>query len=163
VLATATIAAVLAPGLVAPHGLWPPTRHPGDLAFTAWGLAATLALWALVRRALPVAGRLGAGVARAGRRTLLVFGGHYLIKLTLQHTGHLHQLDTARWEIATWALVLGVALLTTIPPWRPSAPVVSSRDGTTQGDTVPVVRPSDRGPARTGPSTRVLQGELPPS
>jgi hypothetical protein len=109
-LVAGTAAAGLVPAM-APEGVWPPARHPGDLAFTMWGLAASLAVWALVRAHVPVDSRVGAGLARAGQRTLLVFGGHYLVKLALQHSGHLGTLDTWRWGLVTWlAIALAVAL-----------------------------------------------------
>jgi hypothetical protein len=161
VLAVALVGSVVAPDALAPNGLWPPTRHPGDLAFTAWGLAGTLAVWAAIRRLVPAHGRLGAGLARAGRRTLLVFGLHYVVKLVLQHSGHLHELDTFRWGVAVWVAAAVVAAATTIPRRAPAPSVVSSRDGIGRGAAVPVVRSRVRGPGRTGPAPAVLQGGLP--
>lgn len=119
VLLVGTLGAWLAPGVLAPDGIWPPERHPGDLAFTVWGLVGTLLVWATVRRALPVTSWLGAGLARAGRRTLLIFGAHYVVKIVLQHTDRLETLDSWRWGIATW-LAVAVACALAMAP-KPSS------------------------------------------
>ena len=102
-------------GAVAPDGLWPPARHPGYLPFTVWGLIATFALWAGLRRLAPVHGVLGRAAAQAGQRTLLIFAGHYTVKLILKVLGVFHQLDTFRWGLVTWLAVALVCIVTTIP------------------------------------------------
>lgn len=117
VLVAGVVGAAVVPGLVAPEGLWPPDRYPGYLPFTMWGLVATFALWAFVRRALPDTSWLGAAAARAGRRTLLLFMGHYVIKLFLQHTDRLGTLDTWRWGLAAWAATLAICVTASLP-WR---------------------------------------------
>jgi len=118
VLVFGGVVAWVAPAQTAPDGLWPPARHPGGLAFTTWGLAGSLVLWAVVRVVVPRLGRVGAGLTRAGRRTLLVFGLHYLVKLALQHGGWQGELDTWRWGLVTWGAGLVACLLATVPPSR---------------------------------------------
>ena len=54
---------------------------------------------------------------------------------------------------------------TSSPPirgWNPSSGYIPSRDGIARGAAVPVVRPGDRPPPRSGPSEGVLQAQLPP-
>jgi len=114
VLVVGLAAAAVGGGVVAPRGVWPPARYPGHLAFTLWGLVAALAIWAAAR-ALLVPGPLGSAVARAGRRTLWVFAGHFAVKLALQQLGLLGDLDTWRWGLVTWAAVAAVCAATTIP------------------------------------------------
>lgn len=99
---------LLAPAAVAPEGIWPPARHPGHLGFTMWGLAGALALWAITRSAAGEGSGLRQGLARAGQRTLLVFGAHYVVKLALQHTGLLGTLRGPAWS----AVALAAALVT---------------------------------------------------
>lgn len=115
VLVVGAVAALLLPAQLAPDGLWPPSRHPGYLAFTMWGLAASFVMWALVRRYLSADSLLGAAAARAGRRTLLLFMGHYVIKLVLQHTGYLGTLDTWRWGLVSWAVAIAVCVVASLP------------------------------------------------
>ena len=117
VLVVGVLARLAIPQWVAPDGIWVPRRHPGDLAFTLWGLVGTLVVWAVVRRTISVGTRLGAGLARAGRRTLLVFGGHYLVKLVLQRADLLGELDTRAWGLAAWAAA-GVVCAAAMLPWR---------------------------------------------
>jgi len=119
VLTVGLFSAWLVPELLAPDGVWPPARYPGDLAFTVWGLAASLVAWAGLRFVVPATTRLGAGLARAGRRTLLVFGTHYLVKLVLQHTGRLETLDTWRWGLAAWAATAVACALAMAPASSP--------------------------------------------
>lgn len=132
VVAVGTAAWLLVPDAVAPEGLWPPARHPGHLAFTMWGLAGSLVLWAVARARLGPGTRLGSGLARAGQRTLLVFGAHYLVKLGLQHTGAQGTLQGTGWTIAALVAALGAgALAMAAPPvgrashQRPASPAPS--------------------------------------
>ena len=118
VAAVGAVGAVLLPAQLAPAGLWPPARHPGYLAFTMWGLAASFVMWAAVRRLLSPERALGAAVARAGRRTLVLFMGHYVVKLVLQHTGQLETLDTWRWGLAAWAAAIAVCVVASLPAAR---------------------------------------------
>lgn len=114
VLVVGLAAAAVGGGVVAPEGLWPPARYPGHLAFTLWGLVASLAIWAAAR-ALLTPGPLGSAVARAGRRTLWVFAGHFAVKLVLQRLDLLGDLDTWRWGLVTWGAVVAVCAATTVP------------------------------------------------
>jgi hypothetical protein len=161
VVAAGVLATSIWPGL-APDGLWAPSRHPGDLAFTVWGLAACLAAWALVRAFVPIQTRVGGGLARAGQRTLLVFGAHYVLKLVLQHTGLQGTLDGPVWTLATWLAIGGAVALATIPPRGALRRVIPSRDETTPDPTVPVVRAPGGGAGRSGPPEEVLPGRVPP-
>lgn len=156
------LAAWLIPPLAA-EGLWTPRRHPGDLAFTVWGLAASLALWALVRAFVSADTRVGAALARAGQRTLLVFGAHYVVKLALQHTDLQGTLDTPLWHLGTWLAVGAAVALATIPPRGALRRVITSRDETTHDPTVPVVRAPGGGAGRPWPSEGVLPARMPPS
>jgi hypothetical protein len=113
-----TVLAWGAPSLV-PQGLWPPARHPGDLAWTVWGLAASLVVWAAIRAFVPPDSRLATGMIRAGRRTLLVYGLHYLIKLWLQHTNRLGVYDTHEWGLLVWVVTLTICAASTIPTTIP--------------------------------------------
>jgi len=115
VVAVGTAAWLVAPDAVAPEGLWPPARHPGHLGFTMWGLAGSLVLWAITRSVLSTTTRLGAGLARAGQRTLLVFGAHYVLKLVLQHTGLQGTLQGTGWTIATLIAAFGACGLAMAP------------------------------------------------
>jgi hypothetical protein len=108
-------AATLAGGVVAPEGIWPPARYPGHLGFTLWGLVASLLVWALVRAVLPAGGWLSDAAARAGRRTLVVFGGHFLVKVALQRADLIGELDTRRWGIVVWLVVIGLCAASTLP------------------------------------------------
>ena len=115
VVLAGTVAWLVAPGAVAPEGLWPPARHPGHLGFTMWGLAGSLVLWAITRSVLSPTTRLGAGLARAGQRTLLVFGAHYVVKLVLQHTELQGTLQGTGWTIATLIAAVGACGLAMAP------------------------------------------------
>jgi uncharacterized membrane protein len=119
VLVAGTAVWLIAPALVAPEGLWPPARHPGHLGFTMWGLAGSLVLWSITRSVLGSTTRLGAGLARAGKRTLLVFGAHYVVKLVLQHTGLQGTLQGAGWTAVT-LLAAGGACALAMAPRPPS-------------------------------------------
>ncbi|HEX4868734.1 MAG TPA: heparan-alpha-glucosaminide N-acetyltransferase domain-containing protein [Acidimicrobiales bacterium] len=119
VVVVGTAAWLVVPSLVAPEGIWPPARHPGHLAYTMWGLAGSLVLWALVRWAVSESTVLGAGLARAGRRTLLVFGAHYVLKLILQYRGLIGELDTYHWGLAAWGATLVASVLAMLP--KPAA------------------------------------------
>ena len=124
VVVAGTAAWLVAPGAVAPAGLWPPARHPGHLGFTMWGLAGSLLLWAITRSILSSTTRVGAGLARAGQRTLLVFGAHYVVKLVLQHTGLQGTLEGTGWTIGMLmaaAVACGLAMLPR-PARRPAEP-----------------------------------------
>lgn len=105
-------------GGVAPGGVWPPTRYPGHLDFTLWGLVATLVLWAVAREVLKPGHAAAEAVARAGRRTLLVFAAHFVVRIALQRTHLIGDLDTWRWGVVVWAGVIALCALATIP--RPS-------------------------------------------
>lgn len=161
VVVAGSLAAWLVPAL-APEGLWTPQRHPGDLAFTLWGLAGSLVVWALVRAFVSSRGRIGAGLARAGQRTLLVFGAHYLVKLALQHSGFQGTLDTPTWNLITWGAIAAAVALATIPPRGAWRRVITSRDETTPDPTVPVVRSSGGGADRTRSPEEVLPPRMPP-
>jgi hypothetical protein len=72
-------------------------------------------IWAGVRRLLPAGTLLGEGAARAGRRTLLVFGAHFAVKVTFQLFDITGELDTWRWGLVTWAAVAIVAVASAWP------------------------------------------------
>ena len=134
VLAVGVVAGTLAGGVVAPEGIWPPARYPGHLAFTLWGLVAGLVVWAVARALLATGTVLGEAAARAGRRTLVVFAAHFVVKLALRQAGLLGDLDTWRWGLATWALVAAVCAASAVSPTgaraaRPRATTVTGRDG----------------------------------
>lgn len=122
VVVVGTLAWCVIPSLVAPEGIWPPSRHPGHLAYTMWGLAGSLVLWALVRWALSERTVLGAGLARAGRRTLLVFGVHYALKIALQYAGLIGELDTYHWGLVAWAATIVGSILAMLPKPRRRSP-----------------------------------------
>lgn len=113
VLAGGTLLSLLVPA-TAPEGLWPPSRHPGDLAYTVWGTAATLAVWGVLRAVLRP-GAITDGLARAGQRTLLVFGAHYCIKIVVGRAGLLGSFDTRAWGLATWAVTVAICVAATLP------------------------------------------------
>lgn len=138
VLVVGAAGGLLLPELLAPDGLWPPARHPGFLAFTMWGLAASLVLWAAVRALLSPDSTLGAAAARAGRRTLVLFMGHYVVKLALQHNDLLGTLDSWRWGIAAWAAAITVCVVASLP---------SARDRVVRGGPR---RPAEPHPAHAG-------------
>jgi hypothetical protein len=119
VLAVGLLAGTLGGGVVAPEGIWPPARYPGHLGFTLWGLVASLAIWAGARALLPAGHGLGDAVARAGRRTLLVFAAHFVVKIVLDQLDLLGELDTRAWGIATWVALAVVCAATTIPSRTP--------------------------------------------
>jgi hypothetical protein len=110
----------LAGGAVAPEGIWPPSRYPGHLGFTLWGLVASLVVWALVRRLLPSGTLLSEAAARVGHRTLLVFGAHFVVKLALQQADLIGELDTRAWGYAIWAAVIATCALSALPARRPT-------------------------------------------
>lgn len=161
VLVVGLLTAAIGGEVVAPAGLWPPARYPGHLAFTLWGLVASLLVWAAARRLLGPQRALGRAIARAGRRTLVVFASHFVVAVVLRAGGWRGELDTYRWGLATWALVLAVCAATTVRLRRPPARLISSRDGIDDGPPVPVVRSGLRHPARSRPTQAVLQGRLP--
>src|SRR5690606_1910030 len=115
VLAAGTAMWLVLGDRVAPEGIWPPDRAPGGLAFTMWGLVGTLVLWMAMRWLSARDTVLSRGLRRAGQRTLLVFGTHYMVKLVIDWTGHLGQLSTPGWEVATWAAVALACLLLAVP------------------------------------------------
>jgi hypothetical protein len=115
VLAVGLLAATFGGGVVAPEGIWPPARYPGHLGFTLWGVVASLSIWAAARTLLPAGGTLGDAVARAGRRTLVVFAAHFVVKIVLDQLDLIGELDTRAWGIATWIAVAAVCAATTIP------------------------------------------------
>lgn len=119
VLAVGLLAGTLGGGVVAPEGIWPPARYPGHLGFTLWGLVASLAIWGAARALLPAGRTLGDAVARAGRRTLSVFGAHFVVKIVLDQLDLIGELDTRAWGIATWVAVALVCAATTIPSRAP--------------------------------------------
>jgi hypothetical protein len=89
-----------------------------------WGLAGSLVLWAITRSVLAPTTRLGAGLARAGQRTLLVFGAHYAVKLVLQHTDLQGTLHGTGWTLAVVAAAAVAGGLAMLPrPARRSAAV----------------------------------------
>lgn len=120
VLVAGLLVGTLGGGVVAPDGLWPPARYPGHLGFTLWGLVASLVIWALARALLPAGGAVSEAVARAGRRTLLVFAAHFAVKVVLDQLGLLGDLDTRAWGLATWAAVVVVCAASTIPRRSPT-------------------------------------------
>lgn len=103
------------PEVLAPDGLWPPDRTSGGVAFTMWGLLGTLVLWMTARALTARDDALVRGLGRAGRRTLLVFGGHYLVKVALQWTDALGELDSPDWQAATWVAAVFVCALSMLP------------------------------------------------
>ncbi len=115
VLVVGLAAYAAAGGALAPRGIWPPGRYPGHLGFTLWGLVASLGIWAVVRLVLPAGTLLGEAAARAGRRTLLVFAAHFVVKLGLQRADLIGDLDTWRWGLVTWAGVATVVILSSLP------------------------------------------------
>jgi hypothetical protein len=115
VLVVGLVAAILGRGVVAPKGVWPPARYPGHLGFTLWGVVASLLIWAAARQGLGPERALGQAIARAGRRTLLVFAAHYVVRIALKQADLTGQLDTWRWGIVTWAAVAAVCAATTVP------------------------------------------------
>lgn len=123
VLGAGLVAATLAGGVVAPEGIWPPARYPGHLGFTLWGLVASLVIWSIVRATLPAGGWLSEAAAWAGRRTLVVFGGHFLVKVALQRADLIGELDTRRWGIVVWVAVIGLCAASA----RPARPAVTAR------------------------------------
>lgn len=118
VLAVGGLAAAAVPQWVAPGGIWPPDRYPGDLAFTLWGVSGTLVVWAAIRAWMTPRSRLGRGLARAGRRTLLVFGAHYLVRVALDQADLMGRLDTRAWGWATWAATAAVCTASMLPSVR---------------------------------------------
>lgn len=129
VLAVGVVAGAAARGALAPGGLWPPTRYPGHLQFTLWGVVASLLLWALLRSLLPAGTWLSEAAARAGRRTLIVFGLHFAVKLALREAGLLGELDTWRWGLVTWLAVVAVCAISALPlrqESRPERPVLDA-------------------------------------
>ena len=120
VLVAGLLVGTLGGGVVVPDGLWPPARYPGHLSFTLWGLVASLVIWALARALLPAGGAVSEAVARAGRRTLLVFAAHFAVKVVLDQLGLLGDLDTRAWGLATWAAVIVVCAASTIPRRSPT-------------------------------------------
>lgn len=157
----------VAGGAVAPEGIWPPSRYPGHLGFTLWGLVASLAVWGLTRRLLPPGRMLSEAAARVGHRTLLVFGAHFIVKLALQRVDLIGELDTRAWGYAIWAAVVAVGALAALPtPRSTSDPhritTINVSDGNGDDGEVPVVRPSlpALGGSRSSPS--VLHPGLPP-
>lgn len=119
VLIVGLVAATLGRGVVAPEGVWPPARYPGHLGFTLWGVVASLLIWAAARRLLPPGRPLGDAIARAGRRTLVVFAAHYVVRIALKQAGLTGELDTWRWGLVSWAAVAAVCAATTIPRRTP--------------------------------------------
>lgn len=150
VFAAGLAAAVLAGGVVAPEGIWPPARYPGHLGFTLWGLCASLLVWAAIRALLPDSRGLGAALARAGQRTLVVFAAHFVVKIVLTQLGLIGELDTRRWGLVVWLGVAVACAVSTVPTRRRRPRVISSRDEIVVDAEVPVVRPSTRGPRRSG-------------
>lgn len=122
VLVVGLVASQVGGGVVAPEGVWPPARYPGDLGFTLWGLVATLGIWTVAREVLPQGGALAEAVGRAGRRTLPVFAAHFAVKVALQRADLIGELDTWRWGIAVWAAVIAVCALSTVPRPRRTTP-----------------------------------------
>ena len=121
VLVVGLLAAVVAGGVVAPEGVWPPARYPGHLGFTLWGLVASFVIWAVVRAALPAGSWLGEAAARAGRRTLVVFAAHFAVRFVIRQAGLLGDLDTRGWGWAAWAAVIAVCAASAAPR-RSSSP-----------------------------------------
>jgi hypothetical protein len=113
VLVGGTVLAAVAPS-TAPEGVWPPARHPGDLAFTMWGMAGTFAVWAVLRAVLR-GGPVTNGLVRAGQRTLLVFALHYCIRVVMGRAGLLSTLDTRGWGLVTWGVIIAICLASTMP------------------------------------------------
>ena len=105
-------------GAVAPEGIWPPSRYPGHLGFTLWGLVASLVVWAVVRRLLPPGAIVSEAAARVGHRTLVVFGAHFVVKLALQRADLIGELDTRAWGYVIWAAVVAVAVISALPRRR---------------------------------------------
>ncbi|MFZ6002611.1 MAG: hypothetical protein ACOYXM_01630 [Actinomycetota bacterium] len=114
VLVVGLLAAAIGGDALAPHGLWPPDRYPGDLAFTLWGLVASLLVWAAARRFLGPQADLGRAVARAGQRTLVVFASHFVVAVALRAGGWSGELDTHRWGIVIWGAVFAACAATTM-------------------------------------------------
>ena len=118
VVVVGLVAAQVGGGAVAPTGAWPPARYPGHLSFTLWGLAATLVVWGVVRVLARPGHAVTEAVARAGRRTLPVFAGHFAVKILLQRLHLTGDLDTWRWGLVVWAAIIAGCALTTIPRRR---------------------------------------------
>lgn len=139
VLVVGLVAGSAAGGALTPGGLWPPTRHPGHLEFTLWGLVASLTVWALLRGLLPAGSWLGEAAARAGRRTLVVFAAHFAVKLVLKQLGLLGDLDSWRWGLLTW-LAVGVACaISAVPVRQQSRPGRATQDRASERGGVPSV------------------------
>lgn len=118
IVGVGTLLAVVVPAS-APNGLWPPMRYPGDLAYTVWGSAASLLLWAVLRRLLRGGPPLARALTRAGRRTLWVFGLHFVVRVALQQTDRFHTLTTWRWGLVAWLGAAAICLLASVdaPRW----------------------------------------------
>ncbi len=80
-------------------------------------------LGALLRVAVRHAPALWRAVARAGQRTLVVFAGHFLVRVLLERFGVRGDLDTGRWGMAAWAVTLVICVAACAPtPRRRPAP-----------------------------------------
>jgi hypothetical protein len=138
-VARLALLAALATAVVALAGGWPPRRYPGDATFILLGVAASLALWALL--ASPAFARSVGGVARglevAGRRSLIVFVGHYAIRFALDGAGVLGELDRPIWVASAALVAIAICLVVSWPgsterrganaPAGPQTPITSGR------------------------------------
>ena len=68
-----------------------------------------------MRWLLPAGTWLGEAAARSGRRTLVVFGAHFTVKLALHRAGLLGDLDTWRWGVTAWVGVVVVCAASALP------------------------------------------------
>jgi hypothetical protein len=89
-----------------------------------WGIAASLAIWAALRTVIRPGSNVATGLARAGRRTLMVFGLHYCLKLVLQYTDRLGTYTTHTDGLLTWLLTAAICTASCLPNPRKVQPRV---------------------------------------
>lgn len=112
-LLLAAIAAVGSVALAAAGAaVWPLDRTPGGLRLVVPGIVVTLAAWWL---AALLRGRPADVLARAGRRTLEVFVGHYVIRVVLNAGGWTGELRGAGWTVAAVLVAAATVLLAGLP------------------------------------------------
>jgi len=95
-----------------------PDRYPADASFVLPGVAGTFLLYGVLDR-----WRLFDGVLRtAGRHTLGIFIGHYLVRIVLGHLGLLDRMgpgSAALLAVTATALAVAVAPFVPTLPWSP--------------------------------------------
>jgi hypothetical protein len=110
-------------------GVLPVSRYPSGPAFVVPGVAATIALWALLAHLRP--GVVVRGMERAGQRTLVVYVAHYGLRIVLDLGGWWASLRGPGWTAAAVAIAVAMAVLSALPApgrrRRRSAPVGQER------------------------------------